>query len=768
MTKSARFRAIVGGLFVAAMIFAMLSPGAKAYPPVYSVRASQGTTDNEDAARVAAGPNGEIYVAYYRNTGPVGNLYLAVDRNGLYPEGAPVFTAHNLVNDGGAFVLDDFTTYHTVPVLVAPNGDVYIAWSDERNSATTGQDIRIARSTDSGATFGLSSRVSTTAGTNNEQDVEIAMGPNGEIYATWMDNTAGTYDVYFAASSDNGATWTPSYRVNTATTLVQIFPSIACDSRGAVYISWFDQNTQTVQMDSTRDGGTTWLGNTKLPKTTHAVIFSSLYVDVQDTVHAAFQDNNNGGIYYARSFDHGVTFEMEKRLDDTAYMTLTKPVIVANDLGEVYVAWHIQPPGPTFELRVVGSPNWGSAFTKPLPISADQGIMPTLAVGPDNTLFAGYSYDDGGPNGYEAYAIWVDRPTDPVKNLIATPLPVPGGIKLGWNANTEKDLANYMVWDMTYDPQAPALVATVPPSQTSFDLLGLANGEYTYAVTTTTIAGYASTPTYVRFTVGPTVADMIAALQAQIAALQDAMNGMNTTLQSRMDQLDTSILNVQTEITNLQTQLATVETDLQTQLTDVQNQLTNVETNLQTRIDQLQNDITSLMSQVTTIQLDIGNLQNQVTILQTSVSSLQSQVNLMMTFVDGMNATIQANINTLQTNINAMQTQITSLQTGITSLQTTLTSVQTTINDMNTALSDDIAALGDDVGSVKDKMATKDDLASAQSLLMMLLIVVLIVSILSMVMSMRKPKMKAPEPTAAPPQAPPQQYPPQQPPYGSP
>jgi len=760
MTKSARFRAIVGGLFVAAMIFAMFSPGAKAYPPVYPVRASQNTTDREEGASVAIGPNDQIYVAYFRNTAATGDLYLAIDRNGLYPEGAPVFTAHTLVNDGGAFVYDDFGIFHPVPILVAPNGDIYVAWSDARNVATTGYDIRIARSTDNGATFGLSSRVSSTAGTNMEWSPEIAIDSNGNLYATWMDNTGGTFDTYFAASTDKGATWSPSYRVNTATTGTQGFPAIACDRLGVVYVSWFDQNDDTVLMDLTRDGGATWFGNFQLPKTGHSVLFSALYVDIQDTLHVAWQDDVNGGIYYARSFDHGMSFTMEVRLDDNLDMTMTKPTIVANALGEVYVAWFDAPLGTPY-LKIVGSPNWGSAFTREILLSPDAGMVPTLAASPDNTIFAAYSYDDGGPNGWEAYAIWFDRPTNPVKNLIATPLALPGAVQLNWAANTEGDLANYMVWDMTYDPQAPALVATVPPSQTSFDLLGLANGEYTYAVTTTTIAGYASTPTYVRFTVGPTVADMITALQAQIAALQDAMNGMNTTLQNRMNQLDTSILNVQTEITNLQTQLATVATDIQTQLT-------NVETNLQTRIDQLQNDITSLMSQVTTIQLDIGNLQNQVTNLQTSVSSLQSQVNLMMTFVDGMNATIQANINTLQTNINAMQTQITSLQTGITSLQTTLTSVQTTINDMNTALSDDIAALGDDMGTVKDKMATKDDLASAQSLLMMLLIVVLIVSILSMVMSMRKPKMKAPEQTMAPPQAPPPQAPPQQPPYGSP
>ena len=767
MTKSARFRAIVGGLFVAAMIFAMLSPGAKAYPPVYPVRASQNTTDREEGASVAVGPNGQIYVAYFRNTAATGDLYLAIDRNGLYPEGAPVFTAHNLVNDGGAFVYDDFGIFHPVPILVAPTGDIYVAWSDARNVATTGYDIRIARSTDNGATFGLSSRVSSTAGTNMEWSPEIAIDSNGNLYATWMDNTGGAFDIYFAASTDSGATWSPSYRVNTATTGTQGFPAITCDRLGVVYVSWFDQNDDTVLMDLTRDGGATWFGNFQLPKTSHSVIFSALYVDIKDTLHVAWQDDVNGGIYYARSFDHGVSFTMEVRLDDNLDMTMTKPTIVANALGEVYIAWFDAPLGAPY-LKIVGSPNWGSAFTREILLSPDAGMVPTLAASPDNTIFAAYSYDDGGPNGWEAYAMWFDRPTNPVKNLVATPLPLPGGVKLSWNANTESDVADYMVWDMTYDPQAPALVATVPPSQTSFDLLGLANGEYTYAVTTTTIAGYASTPTYVRFTVGPTVADMIAALQAQITALQDAMNGMNASLQVKIDAMGAVISNIGIQVTNLQSQLATVETDLQTQLTDVQNQLTNVETNLQTRIDQLQNDITSLMSQVTTIQLDIGNLQNQVTILQTSVSSLQSQVNLMMTFVDGMNATIQANINTLQTNINAMQTQITSLQTGITSLQTTLTSVQTTINDMNTALSDDIAALGDDVGSVKDKMATKDDLASAQSLLMMLLIVVLIVSILSMVMSMRKPKMKAPEPTAAPPQAPPQQYPPQQPPYAPP
>jgi predicted nucleic acid-binding Zn-ribbon protein len=719
-----------------AFVLAMFSPGTMAYPPTYPVRASEGTTDNEVGARVAVGPKGQIYVAYFRNTGADGNLYLAVDDNGLYPEGAPVFTRHTLVNDGGAFVYNDWAGYHTVAMLVASNGDIYIAWSDTRDAATNGRDIRIARSTDGGSTFGPSSRVSTTAGANMEVFVEIAMAPNGNIYATWSDSIVGTLDIYFGASTDNGTTWGPSYGVNTDLTVMQAIPSIACDSLGTVYVSWFDQNSLTMLMDISRDGGATWLGNIKVPKTDHQVMYAALYVDVHETLHVAWRDNTNGGIYYTRSFDHGASIAMEVRLDDNVDLTLTKPTIVANDLGEVYVAWFDAPPVP-FELKIARSPDWGSTFGREVPLSPDSGIMPTLAAAPDNTIFASYTRDEGAPNGYEAYAIWIDRPTNPVKNLIATPLPAPGSVQLTWDSNSESDLASYLIWDATCNPESPALVATVSPSQTSFDLTGLANGDYVFAITTTTIAGYESSPTYVRFTVGPTVVDMIAALQAQIAALQDSMNGMNTTLQNRIDQLET-------EISNLQTQL------------------TNVETNLQTRIDQLQNNITNLMSQISTVQTEISNLQTAVANLQTSVSGLQSQVSLLQTFVDGMNATTQNNINALQTNINSMQTQITSLQTSITNMQTTLTSVQTAIDEMNTQLSDDM-------GTVKDQMATKNDLASTQNLLMILVIVVLIVSILSLVMSMRKPKMRAPESPAPPPQAPPppQQYPPQQPPYGS-
>jgi prefoldin subunit 5 len=693
-----------------AFVLAMFSPGTMAYPPTYPVRASEGTTDNEVGARVAVGPKGQTYVAYFRNTGADGNLYLAVDDNGLYPEGAPVFTRHTLVNDGGAFVYNDWAGYHTVAMLVASNGDIYIAWSDTRDAATNGYDIRIARSTDGGSTFGPSSRVSTTAGANMELFVEIAMAPNGNIYATWSDSIAGTLDVYFGASTDNGATWSPSYGVNTDTTGMQAIPSIACDSLGTVYVSWFDQNILTMLMDISRDGGATWLGNFKVPKTDHQVMYAALYVDVHETLHVAWRDNTNGGIYYTRSFDHGASIAMEVRLDDNVDLTLTKPTIVANDLGEVYVAW--LDAGAQLELKIAGSSNGGSTFGREVPLSPDSGFTPKLAAAPDNTIFASYTRDEGAPNGYEAYAIWIDRPTNPVKNLIATPLPAPGSVQLTWDSNSESDLASYLIWDATCNPESPALVATVSPSQTSFDLTGLANGDYVFAIATTTIAGYESSPTYVRFTVGPTVADMIAALQAQIAALQDSMNGMNTTLQ--------------------------------------------------TRIDQLQNNITNLMSQISTIQTEISNLQTAVANLQTSVSGLQSQVSLLQTFVDGMNATTQNNINALQTNINSMQTQITSLQTSITNMQTTLTSVQTAIDEMNTQLSDDM-------GTVKDQMATKNDLASTQNLLMILVIVVLIVSILSLVMSMRKPKMRAPESPAPPPQAPPppQQYPPQQPPYGS-
>ena len=84
-----------------------------------------------------------------------------------------------------------------------PN-NVYAAWTD---FGVGSAPVFFARSTNQGATW--QPRVQLGIGSNRGQGVHIAIGPNGEVYVIWADYTTGTQEdgLGFAKSTDGGATF---------------------------------------------------------------------------------------------------------------------------------------------------------------------------------------------------------------------------------------------------------------------------------------------------------------------------------------------------------------------------------------------------------------------------------------------------------------------------------------------------------------------------------------------------------------------------------
>src|SRR5206468_237735 len=77
---------------------------------------------------------------------------------------------------------------------------VYLAWWDF--------------STDNGATWGTNHKINDDAGSTSQWMVDLAIDGTGKVHAAWEDGRTGAWNIFYANSTDRGATWTTNLRVS--------------------------------------------------------------------------------------------------------------------------------------------------------------------------------------------------------------------------------------------------------------------------------------------------------------------------------------------------------------------------------------------------------------------------------------------------------------------------------------------------------------------------------------------------------------------------
>jgi hypothetical protein len=174
-------------------------------------------------SQLAVGPNGELYVAYLV-THPKGShlvggkaqIFLAESVNGGQTFSTPqaITPVFRIPFFPSIYRKNSFPSLAVNPI----NGDVYVAYSDQRSLKDRSQ-VEFIRSQDGGKTFSAPAPINDVS---KGQHIEpaITVDGSGAIYATWLDtrnrhsplNT--TFDVYAAASNNDGASFSPNVRVN--------------------------------------------------------------------------------------------------------------------------------------------------------------------------------------------------------------------------------------------------------------------------------------------------------------------------------------------------------------------------------------------------------------------------------------------------------------------------------------------------------------------------------------------------------------------------
>ena len=152
--------------------------------------------------------------------------------------------------------------------------NVYIAW-DAAAGGSTGGGIRVATSTDHGASFAIT-RADDPSGPGRSIGASPAVGPNGEVYVAWNDYVANA--IAFNRSFDGGKSWDAQDIVSSKSIPFDIaiaaesfrgaliYPVLDVDRssgphRGRLYCSWIDKTsagTTDIYLSFSDDKGAHW------------------------------------------------------------------------------------------------------------------------------------------------------------------------------------------------------------------------------------------------------------------------------------------------------------------------------------------------------------------------------------------------------------------------------------------------------------------------------------------------------------------------------
>ncbi len=166
---------------------------------------------------------------------------------------------------------------------VSPDGSVHFAWNGvRRNGQAKGEiNLYVTSSTDGGATWRTSQVDVSEASPPCDcggwdfwgAQMALASDADNVLYGVWNANRErfGPNNLYFARSTDGGATWSAALNVSEARTRAnEAFPAIAATGHGDVRIAWQDdRNGHDAGGDdpsarwntfyrTSSDGGATW------------------------------------------------------------------------------------------------------------------------------------------------------------------------------------------------------------------------------------------------------------------------------------------------------------------------------------------------------------------------------------------------------------------------------------------------------------------------------------------------------------------------------
>jgi hypothetical protein len=312
---------------------------------------------------VAFGPNGEIYYSTLAVAGDgvsVISLCSSTDGAVSWACGDASTVAANIYDtqDKDWLAVDTTSSKY--------RGSVYVTWTDF--SQTFGGDfILFAWSTDGGVSFSIPQALSPMDGTTLVQDSSIAVGPNGEIYVSYLDSHFGGSGITVTKSTDGG------------TTFSALEPAVLFTELPGTLTGGNGVRSDSFPVTAVDQNGTYHL--------VYAAVSPAQTVDRSD-------------IFYVRSTDGGATFSAPVRLNDDATETSQwSPAIAVAADGRIAVHWWDRRNDPVndslTDVYMTVSADGGATFGKNIRVTDHNWVFGPSELGSYHGDYDGMAGDAG-------------------------------------------------------------------------------------------------------------------------------------------------------------------------------------------------------------------------------------------------------------------------------------------------------------------------------------------------------------------------------------
>ncbi len=284
---------------------------------------------------LAVNKNGKvrIYVSYHDNSSGVNQAHLISTKKKTKFRAPIAITTHR----GGAFA----------PRVALNSSEILnIVWGDTEGGVPA--RILFARSTDLGLSFSEPLDVSKSSGI--AFDPEIAVDTKDAINVAWQDTASGQSAIMFSRSTDGGASFSAPKKISTGSGSATE-AAIATDSSDRISITWVDESTGTAEAFYARstDGGSTFSQPINVSNFTDGDIHKPTVIAFQDTVYVAFQNGDLFGeenikarqVFLVKSTNAGVSFEAREQVSNAVNSKgrAHSPAMTVDSRGTLHIVW---------------------------------------------------------------------------------------------------------------------------------------------------------------------------------------------------------------------------------------------------------------------------------------------------------------------------------------------------------------------------------------------------------------------------------------------
>ncbi|MFO8050072.1 MAG: hypothetical protein R6V01_00020 [Thermoplasmatota archaeon] len=243
---------------------------------------------------------------------------------------------------------DDISEQRAPRGVFGPNGEIYVVWEDDRLGKPM---IYYAVSTDKGASFSSNALISDSV-IGEQRDPDIDSSPSGDLYVAWEDNrdNMGTYQIYSSHMLKTENTFSDAIRVSDVSTQYDCKdPSVASPADGLVHVVWNDDRVwdEDIYISTSRNGGDSFEGSLRVSADPTGSDQTGAEIAADEgAVYVLWSDprTNSADIYYAVSRDNATTFSVNKVLNprnNSGHQY--QPRAALDDAGNLTACWTSSP-----------------------------------------------------------------------------------------------------------------------------------------------------------------------------------------------------------------------------------------------------------------------------------------------------------------------------------------------------------------------------------------------------------------------------------------